>query len=189
MTRQASTTAQPCNDCRVDTSLATGNGHYYAVREDVWRRAVPTPGEASGVSAPQKPSPSLPASLGPKNPSDQIAQRVDRRIPGRSLARRSAFSAGLAVDCDRPPPNAGVVAEGAAERVRHAIDAAPSKADRAGPPPPAHQRGDERPRPQPTLLRFASHPAATRIIGLDDVAHRLMVALDEHAHHLALGRR
>jgi hypothetical protein len=44
MTRQASTRAQPCNDCRVDTSLATGNGHYYAVREDVWRRAVPKSG-------------------------------------------------------------------------------------------------------------------------------------------------
>jgi hypothetical protein len=30
-----------CVDCGVDTSFATGNGHYYMARDDVWLAAVP----------------------------------------------------------------------------------------------------------------------------------------------------
>jgi hypothetical protein len=28
-------------DCGIDTSIATGNGHYYLARDEVWRQAVP----------------------------------------------------------------------------------------------------------------------------------------------------
>jgi hypothetical protein len=31
-----------CMDCGVDTSFATGNGHYYTVRDPVWLQAVPS---------------------------------------------------------------------------------------------------------------------------------------------------
>lgn len=30
----------PCHDCGVDTSFATGIGHYYTLRNDVWQQAT-----------------------------------------------------------------------------------------------------------------------------------------------------
>jgi hypothetical protein len=30
-----------CMGCGVDTSFATGNGHYYCVHDELWRQAVP----------------------------------------------------------------------------------------------------------------------------------------------------
>jgi hypothetical protein len=32
--------AQPCHDCGVDTSFSTGIGHYYNLRNEVWRQAT-----------------------------------------------------------------------------------------------------------------------------------------------------
>jgi hypothetical protein len=51
---------QDCMDCGVDTSFATGNGHYYMVHREIWLAAVPgsrgealfrVPGGAARASA------------------------------------------------------------------------------------------------------------------------------------------
>jgi hypothetical protein len=34
---------QDCIDCGIDTSFATGNGHYYTVHSDVWLSVMPDP--------------------------------------------------------------------------------------------------------------------------------------------------
>ena len=33
--------ADRCADCRIDTSFATGIGHFYTVHEELWQRATP----------------------------------------------------------------------------------------------------------------------------------------------------